>query len=57
MEGEKMVNPAHSSLLIHNFLTEHETMLVPQPPYSPDLGTSGLLSLQQAEIHNGRMTI
>jgi transposase len=37
MEGEIMVNPAHSSFLIPNFLTKHETMLVPQPPYSPDL--------------------
>jgi transposase len=29
--------PAHSSLLIRDFLTKHETTLVPQPPYSPDL--------------------
>ena len=32
-----MVAPANSSLLIRNFLTKHEMMLVPQPPYSPDL--------------------
>jgi len=29
--------PAHASLLIHKFLTKHETTVVPQPPYSPDL--------------------
>jgi transposase len=27
---------AHSSLLIRDFLTKHETKLVLQPPYSPD---------------------
>jgi len=32
-----MVTLAHSSILICNFLIKHETMLVPQPPYSPDL--------------------
>jgi hypothetical protein len=32
-----MVALAHSSLLICNFFTKHETMLVPQPPYFPDL--------------------
>jgi len=26
-----------ASLLIHEFLTKHETTVVPQPPYSPDL--------------------
>ena len=26
-----------ASLLIHKFLTKHETTVVPQPPYSPDL--------------------
>jgi len=29
--------PAHVSLLIREFLTEHEMTVVPQPPYSPDL--------------------
>jgi transposase len=29
--------PVHSSLLICDFLTKHEMMLVPQPPCSPDL--------------------
>ena len=29
--------PAHASLLICEFLTNHETTVVPQPPYSPDL--------------------
>jgi len=27
----------HLSNLIHGFVTKHETMLVPEPPYSPDL--------------------
>ena len=29
--------PADASLLIHEFLTKHETSVVPQPLYSPDL--------------------
>ena len=29
--------PAHASLLIREFLMKHETTVVPQPPYSPDL--------------------
>jgi len=29
--------PAHFSQLIRDFPTKHETILVPQPPYSPDL--------------------
>ena len=29
--------PAHASLLIREFLTKHETTVVPQPPYSPNL--------------------
>ena len=28
--------PAHASLLIREFLTKHETTVVPQPPFSPD---------------------
>ena len=29
--------PAHASLLIREFLARQETIVVPQPPYSPDL--------------------
>jgi transposase len=29
--------PAHTSLLICEFLAKHETTVIPQPPYSPDL--------------------
>ena len=32
--------PAHTSLLIHNFLVNYNTILMPQPPYSPDLAHS-----------------
>jgi transposase len=34
--------PAHSSLLIRDFLTKHETTLVPQPAYSPDLAPADI---------------
>ena len=60
VEGKKLVlhhynTMAHSSLLIHDFITKHETTLIPQPPYSPPLHQP--TSLHQAEIHNERMTI
>ena len=29
--------PAHSSLLVRNFLAKNNTLIMPQPPYSPDL--------------------
>jgi transposase len=29
--------PPHASLLIREFLVKQETIVVPQPPYSPDL--------------------
>ena len=29
--------PAHSSLLVSNFLAKNNTTIMPQPPYSPDL--------------------
>ena len=31
--------PAHSSLLVRNFLAKNNTVIMPQPPYSPDLAT------------------
>jgi transposase len=33
---------AHTSLLVSEFLTEHETTGVPQSPYSPDLAPAEL---------------
>ena len=29
--------PGHASLLIRSYLAKHQTSVVPQPPYSPDL--------------------
>ena len=34
---------ADASLLIHEFLKKHETTVVPQPPYSPDLAPADFL--------------
>ena len=34
--------PAHASLLICEFLTKHETTVVPQPPNFPDLAPADL---------------
>jgi len=33
----KLVLSTDASLLIREFFTKHETTVVPQPPYSPDL--------------------
>ncbi|KAG5312063.1 GVQW3 protein, partial [Pseudoatta argentina] len=29
--------PAHTSLLVREFLAKNNTLMMPQPPYSPDL--------------------
>jgi transposase len=34
--------PPHASLLIREFLAKQETIVVPQPPYSPDLAPAGV---------------
>jgi len=39
--------PAHASLLIREFLTIHETTVVPQPPYSPDLAPADFFLFPQ----------
>ena len=42
--------PAHASLLSLEFLTKHETTLVPQPPYSPDLPPCGIFLVPEVGI-------
>jgi histone-lysine N-methyltransferase SETMAR len=39
--------PAHTSLLICQFLAKHETTVIPQPPYSPDLAPADLFFIPQ----------
>jgi len=39
--------PARASLLIREFLTKHETAVVPQPPYSPDLAPADFFLFPQ----------
>jgi hypothetical protein len=41
--------PAHTSLLVHEFLAKHDRTVVPQPPYSPDLARG--LFFVQVKIH------
>ena len=46
---------ADASLLIHEFLTKHETV-IPQPPYSPDLAPADFL-VPEVEILTKRSPI
>jgi transposase len=39
--------PAHTSLLIRDFLAQHETTVLPQPPYSPDLAPADFFLFQK----------
>ena len=32
-----ITHPAHKSILVHAFLAKNKTLIMPQPPYSPDL--------------------
>ena len=41
--------PAHASLRIREFLTKHETTVVPQPPYSPDLAPADIFLFPKLE--------
>ncbi|UYV78080.1 hypothetical protein LAZ67_16000042 [Cordylochernes scorpioides] len=34
--------PAHTSLLVRDFLAKNNTLMMPQPPYSPDLAPYGI---------------
>ncbi|UYV78687.1 hypothetical protein LAZ67_16002391, partial [Cordylochernes scorpioides] len=34
--------PAHTSLLVRDFLAKNNTLMMPQPPYSPDLAPCGI---------------
>ncbi len=38
-------SPAHTSFLICEFLTKHESIVAPLPPYSPDLGPADFFLL------------
>ena len=37
MLGNYLVSPAHTSLLARYFLANNNTVIIPQPPYSPEL--------------------
>ena len=39
--------PAHSVLLILNYLAKHQTSIVPHPPYSPDLAQADFFSISK----------
>ena len=45
---------ADASLLIHEFLTKHETTVVPQPPYSPDLAPTDLFPKWKSSLKGRR---
>jgi len=39
--------PPHASLLIREFLVKQETIVMPQPPYSPDLAPADFFLFQK----------
>jgi hypothetical protein len=49
--------PAHTSLLICEFLVKHEMTVVPQPPYCPNLAPADFLFAPKVEIHSERSPI
>jgi len=42
--------PSHSSLLIRDFFANHETTLLPQPPYAPDLAPVDFILLPKLKL-------
>jgi hypothetical protein len=49
--------PAHTSLLIREFLAKHKMTLIPQLPYSPDLAPANFFFVPEVEIHSKRSPI
>jgi len=41
---------AHTSLLIHSYLTKHQTSVLPHPPYSPDLAPADFFLFPKLKI-------
>ena len=41
--GNYLLLPAYTSLLVHNFLANNNTVIMPQPPYSLDLAPCDFL--------------
>ena len=39
--------PAHTSLLVREFLAKNNTVTMPQPPYSPDMGPCDFFLFQK----------
>ncbi|CAD7013870.1 unnamed protein product [Ceratitis capitata] len=50
--------PAHTSLLVRDFLAKNNTLMMPQPPYSPDLASCDffLFSKQKRPLKGRRYT-
>jgi hypothetical protein len=48
--------PAHTSLLICEFLAKHETTVIPELPYSPDLAPADFF-VPEVEIYSERSPI
>ncbi|UYV76804.1 hypothetical protein LAZ67_14002066 [Cordylochernes scorpioides] len=42
--------PAHTSLLVRDFLAKNNALMMPQPPYSPDLAPGSLVVMTSARI-------
>jgi transposase len=40
----------HTSLLICQFLAKHETAVIPQPPYSPDLAAANFFLFSKLKM-------
>ena len=45
--------PSHSSLIVTEFLAKHETKVIAQPPYSPDLAPCDFSCFQNSNIRYG----
>jgi hypothetical protein len=49
--------PCDAALSVREFLAKHSILVVPHPPYSPDLAPVRLLPLPQAEEHREGETV
>jgi hypothetical protein len=49
--------PAHTSLFVCEFSARHETTVIPQLPYFPDLAPAYFFFVPEVEIHSERLPI
>ena len=55
--GNYLLLPAHTSLLVRNFLANNNMVIMPQPPYLPDFASCVLFPKQKRSLKGRRFAM